>query len=293
MEVPVEGLDDLLGLVLAQEAVVDEDARELIADGLVDEERRDGGVDAARERAEHALRADRGADARDLLLDDGRGCPRRRRARDLVEEVLQDLLPVRGVHDLGMELDAVEPSPAILEGRDRGRRRARRHLRARGRRRHRVAVAHPHGLLGREVVEELRLARLEIGLPELRRAGALDGAAEVARHELHAVTDAERRDPEREDVRVHVGRAVRVDGRRTAGEDQRRRIASRAISCRGEPVPDELGVDARLANATRDELAVLAAEVDDEDRTLFGRGFGGRERDDLGHVSAGSSERPW
>ena len=55
VEVAAERLHDLLGLVLAQEAVVDEDARELVADRLVHEERRDRGVDSAGERAEHAL----------------------------------------------------------------------------------------------------------------------------------------------------------------------------------------------------------------------------------------------
>ena len=124
VEVAGERLDDLLGLVLAQEAVVDEDARELVADRLVHEERSDRGVDAARERAEHALRADRRADPRDLLLDDRGGRPRRRRAGDLVEEVLEDVLPVRRVHDLGVELDAVQPRAPVLEGGDRRRRRA-------------------------------------------------------------------------------------------------------------------------------------------------------------------------
>ena len=49
VEVAAEGLHHLLRLVLAQQAVVDEDARELVADGLVHEERRDRRVDAARE----------------------------------------------------------------------------------------------------------------------------------------------------------------------------------------------------------------------------------------------------
>ena len=227
VEVAAEGLDDLLGLVLAQQAVVDEDAGELVADRLVHEKRGDGGVDAARERAEHALRADRGADPRDLLLDDCGGSPRRRRTGDLVEEVLEDVLPVRRVRDLGMELDAVQPSGPILEGGDRRRRRAGRDLGARGWSRHRVAMAHPHGLLGREVVEELGVVRLELGLAELGGARALDGAAEVARHELHAVTDAERRDPEREDLGVQVRRAVGVDRGGAAGEDQRRGVARR------------------------------------------------------------------
>ena len=53
LEVALEGLDHLRGLVLAEQAVVDEDAGELVADRLVDEQRRDGRVDAARERAQH------------------------------------------------------------------------------------------------------------------------------------------------------------------------------------------------------------------------------------------------
>ena len=56
-EALAEGLDDLRRLVAAEQAVVDEDARELVADGLVDEQRRDRAVDAAREPAEHAGRA--------------------------------------------------------------------------------------------------------------------------------------------------------------------------------------------------------------------------------------------
>ena len=149
LEVPAERLHDLLGLVLAQEPVVDEDARQLIPNGLVHEQRRDRGVDATRERAQHPLGADRRTDALDLLLDDRGRSPRGRRPGDLVEEVLQDLLTVRRVHDLGVELDAVQAARTVLEGRDRSGRRAGRHVGARGRRGDGVAMAHPHGLLGR------------------------------------------------------------------------------------------------------------------------------------------------
>ena len=199
---------------------------------------------------------------------------------------------MRRVHDLGMELDAVQPSR-----RDPRRRRSASTAswpvtsRAGGRSRHRVAVAHPHGLLGREVVEELGVVRLELGLAELGCARALDGAAEVARHELHAVTDAERRDPEREDLRVELRRAVRVDRCRAAGEDQRSGVARGDLRGR-QPVPDELRVDARLAHTPRDQLAVLPAEVDDEDGAFFRCGLGRRKRNDLRHLSAGSSGRP-
>ena len=282
VEVAAERLDDLVRLVLAQEAVVDEDARELVADGLVDEQRRDGRVDAPGERAQDALRADRRTNARDLLLDHGGGRPGGRRAGDLVEEVLQDLLAVRRVHDLRMELDAVELARAILEGGDRRRGRGGGHVSADRRRGDRVAVAHPDGLLGRQIVEELGLVRLELRLPELGRAGALDGAPEVSRHELHAVADAECRDPEREDAGVEIRRAVRVHRGGAAGEDERRRVPGRDLRCR-QAMSDELRVHASLAHAPRDQLAVLAAEVDDEDGAFLGQCLGRRERDDLRH----------
>ena len=88
--------------------MVDEHTRELVADGFVHEQCGHRRVDAAREPADHPAAPDLRADPLDLLLDHGRGCPRRRRARDLVEEVLQQVLAVRRVHDLRMELHAVQ-----------------------------------------------------------------------------------------------------------------------------------------------------------------------------------------
>ncbi len=54
-ELTSERLFDLLALVLSHESRVDEDAGQLLPDGLGDERRRDGRVDAARERAEDLL----------------------------------------------------------------------------------------------------------------------------------------------------------------------------------------------------------------------------------------------
>ena len=58
---------------------------------------------------------------------------------------------------------------------------------------------------------------------------------------------------------------------------------ARADPLRRDVVRDELGVDAALAHAARDQLRVLAAEVDDEDWALLRRGFLQRQRDDLAH----------
>ena len=235
-------------------------------------------------------RADRRANARDLLLDHGGGRPGGRRAGDLVEEVLQDLLAVRRVHDLRMELDAVELARAILERGDRRRGRGGGHVSADRRRGDRVAVAHPDGLLGRQIVEELGLVRLELRLPELGRAGALDGAAEVSRHELHAVADAECRDPEREDAGVEIRRAVRVHRGGAAGEDERRRVSGRDLRCR-QAVPDELRVHA----ASRTRRAISWLYWPPRSTTRTGRSSGSASGVGSGTtfaISGGSSARP-
>jgi hypothetical protein len=50
--VALKRLDDALRLIAAQQPVVDEDARELVADGTMHEGGGDGGVDTAREGAD-------------------------------------------------------------------------------------------------------------------------------------------------------------------------------------------------------------------------------------------------
>ena len=60
----VKVVDDLLGLARPQQAVVDEDAGELVADGAVHQRRRDRAIDAAGEAADDAPVADLRPDAR-------------------------------------------------------------------------------------------------------------------------------------------------------------------------------------------------------------------------------------
>ena len=100
-------------------------------------------------------------------------------------------------------------------------------------------------------------------LPYSRTPGPVDPAAELEREQLRAVTDAEGRDAELEDRRVELRSAVGVHRRGPAREDQRGRVAAPKL-VDGDAVRDELGVDARLAHAARDQLRVLPAEVDDQ-----------------------------
>ena len=226
MEVAAERLDHLLRLVLAQQAVVDEHAGELVADRLVHEQRRDRGVDAAREPADARAR---GRPARGSARPAPRSRPRasrsaaRRRRR-------------RGSSS-GSPARAACARPRGGTGRRRGRARRPRTRRSAstattavtrapvGGAVDGVAVAHPDGLLGGQVVEERRLAeRAASALPNSETPFARRAPPRSLRHQLHPVADAERRDAELEDRRIDLRRAVGVDRRRAAGEDQRERV---------------------------------------------------------------------
>ncbi len=261
----------LLGLVAAQQPRVDEDARQLVADGLVHERRGNGGVDAARQPADHPFVADLRADLGDRVFDDRDVRPRRPAARRFVQERLQDFLPALRVHDLGVELHAVDHPFAVFQRGDRNTVGVRADRETGRRLRDGVTVAHPHDLLGRLALEEWRSAvAAQFGAAVLTRAGLAHLAAEIACDELRAVTDAEQRHARVVDRGVDRRRTVDMHRRGTAREDDRLRVAREHLRDRHRPRHD-LAVHVRLADATRDQLRVLRPEVDDENEIGVGR----------------------
>ena len=106
--------DDALAFTEPQQPVIDEDASELIADRLVDENGGDRGIDAAGQAADHPALPDLPADFVDRFVLE---CPHRPiagAAGDVAHEVAQDGGAVRRVDDFKMELRGVEP--ALLVG---------------------------------------------------------------------------------------------------------------------------------------------------------------------------------
>ena len=255
---------DRLGLALAQQAVVDEDAGELVADGALHDRGGDGGVDTAGQPAQHPLVADLLAYAGDGLLGDRGRLPGRADSGDLVEERRQHPLAVLGVQHLRVPLHAGELAPGVLE---------RRHRSALGRGErgesggsgmYGVAVAHPRVEAGGDIGEEPSgLVHGDDRTAELGQAGLRDVAAERAGHRLEAVADAEDRDARVEQGGIDLRGAVRVHRLRPSGQHDRGRLAGDDVGDR-RGVRDDLGVDVRLTDATRDQLRVLRAEVDDE-----------------------------
>ncbi len=180
----------------------------------------------------------------------------------------QQFRAARRVRDFRMELHAV-PAARIV-----GHRGDRQIIR--GRRRHEtrrnggdaIAVRHPHVELATVRAESLPqfvLARQrDARRAEFARVPAFGFAAELRGHRLHAVADAE----DRHAAVVHrLRRARRIFFRRRlrpAGQDDSLR---REFGDRGRiviPRPD-FAVDADLADAPRDQLRVLRAEIEDQD----------------------------
>jgi hypothetical protein len=103
-----EGGHDLIALAEAQQAVVDEDAGELVADGPVQQRGDHGGVDAAGEAEQHLVVADLLAHPRDGVVDDVAGVHRLPQPQISWQKRSMMRSPLAGVRDLRVELHAVE-----------------------------------------------------------------------------------------------------------------------------------------------------------------------------------------
>ena len=189
-------------------------------------------------------------------------------AGDGADEVAQERGAVRRVHDLGMELHRVEAARRVgdrREGRVVG---DADHLEAGRQAGDAVAVAHPYGValaLAPHPLEQGRVGdHLDLGAAELAVMPRLDGAAELRRHGLLAVADAEHRHARLEDALRRARRGVARHRFRPARQDDALRLHL-AKSLFGRLEGHDLRIDALLAHAPGDQLRHLRAEIDDQD----------------------------
>ena len=251
--------------------MVDKDARELAADGLGQQRRRNGGVHAAGKRQQHLAVADLGADVRNGLAHEVTHRPLAGRAADLIEEVAQHGPTILGMIDLRVELHAIKPARFVADA-DRWAGIRVRHeperLRHLG---HIVAVAHPRDALLRQATEETAVS-IEPGLRlAVLACGVLSGSghfpAEILRHELAAVADAEDWDSEPEDLRIYLRRTFSVHALRAAGEDDADGVKGTDL-IHGHCVRLDFAIDIALAHAARNELIILSSKIEDDDRLI-------------------------
>ena len=177
--------------------MVDEHAGEPLADRLVDQHGRNRRIDAAGKPANHPAAADLGADLLDRLLLEGAHRPVTFAAGDFAHEIAQQGSAVRRVHHLEMELAGVELAPLVRDHGDRSIRRSADHAEAGGQPRHPIAVAHPDRIafpFAPHAFEQGGIfGHQHFGTTEFTVMTALDAAAELRRHCLLAVADAEHR----------------------------------------------------------------------------------------------------
>ena len=266
---------DLLGLVEPQEPGVHEDAGQLVAYGLVDQDGGDGGVHAAGQAADHPALAHLLADARHRLLAEGGHGPVPGQAGDAVGEVAQDQGAAGRVRHLRVELDAVEPATLVGDHREGAALGGGDHLEARRDGGDLVAMAHPDDLAVADLAQAGQKRRLpldaDLGPAELAVMAALDPPAHLGAEGHLTIADAQDGHAELEDAGGDRRAVVLVHAGRAAGQDHR---------LRGEGVQHgldavvgvDLAIDPALAKPPGDELGHLAAEVDDQDAFMDGGG---------------------
>ena len=267
-----EQRDDLFGLVHPHEAMIDEDAGQLVADRFVDEHCSNRRIDPARKTADDLAVTHLFADFRDLgAAKLGHG-PVAREPADMAHEIGKQLAAIGRVDHFGVELRAVILALLVGDDREGGAVAGGDDAEAGGEAGDLVAMAHPHlvPLAGLpQPVEQRALFRHgEIGAAEFAAfAGFMPRAnlaAELLGHYLLAITNAEDRQAAVEqDLRCARAAFVAYAGGRSRQDDT---LGLEPVECllRLDEGGD-LGIHAGLAHAARDELGDLAAEIDDED----------------------------
>ena len=243
----------LVRFALPQQAVIDEDAGQLVADRLMDQHRRDRRIHAAGQPADHPPRArpargsGRSRVARNPAIVHAPG-----QAGDAMREIAQQLRAMRRVRDLRMELQAVELPRIVGDHRERRALATRHRAEPRRQARHAVAVAHPH-LLARAVLPHA-VGTARNRRSRRRRRGRIRGGRTAATsppscgaQQLFAVADAQDRHAEFEHRLRRA--AARQPHAREAGPPDRmtpRGLQARDAGRIGVERPD-LAIDAGFA----------------------------------------------
>src|SRR3989304_502853 len=264
-----------LRLPLAEEAVIDKDRDQTIADGPVNQQRRDGGIHPPTQRAQHPLPSDFLTDPLDGLLNEGSHSPCRRTPADPEDEVLEDLPPPRRVNHLRMKLDGVPRAAPVPPGSGGGVLRRREGGPLGGKGQDPVPVAHPGDRVGSQSRQKVRgVVNTEFGPAVLPDLGRIDLPTQQVGQDLHPVADPQDRPLQRQHLSIQEGGIPIVDTGRTPGQDDPLwTTLSDELDRRG--AGKDLTVDSALPDPPSDELGGLRAKVKDQDRvshTMAGAG---------------------
>ena len=241
-----------LGFVLAQQAVVHEDAAHVHA-GLVQQHSQHGAVHTAGNTADHLLVAHLGADVLDEfaleITDVELG-----QVLGVGKEIPEDGAALVGVRHLRVELDA-EHLLTPLQGNRHAVAVAGNHAAVVGQVVHRVGVAHPHLGGGAHIsIQAFQLLRHQSGGAVFALVAGAHCAARLDVQQLHAIAYTQHRHAERgKPFKINI-RGIRFRcAARTAGKNNGARFADFMQILQRI----KLGEEAQLTHAAHNQLRVL------------------------------------
>ena len=272
VEVIPEGRLDQGPFLFPKEAVVDEDAGQLITDRPLQKSCHHAAVHAAGEAADHPVVSHLLSDPIALGVEKLAHSPVAGAAADAEQEVAENVHAVRRVGDFGMELNAPDRAFTMPDRREGTGLRGGDRLEPLGQSGDLVAVTHPDRCsFGNSGEEALVVENLQLSPSVLSVRCILHLAAQHLAGQLHSVTDTEHRNAEFENPRIAFGRARCTDTRRPSGQNDPSRVQT----------PNRLDVGirchqqtegAKFTHSSGDQLRVLASEVENRN------GLGGRNQ---------------
>ena len=226
----------LLKLVLTEHAVVDEDTSEVLTNGTVEQDCCHRTVDTATQTQDDTILPQLSLQLSHSRIDERCGAPFLTRTADINHEILQQLLALKRMVHLGVELygpdGLLRRSKSGID--DIGRRTD--DLKVAGDGGNRVTMTHPHLRLLLELLKErIRgIYRLKVGTSILARIGLLDLSTKCVRDKLGAVADAQYRDAPNKLRQVDLKGLgiVNREGRTAQDHTNHRRIVLRELVVR-------------------------------------------------------------
>ena len=254
----------VLELVFAEQAVIDEDASEVFADGAVEQYGAHGGIHAAGEAEDDAVVADLLFQFGHGGVHEGGGAPGLVATADAHHEVLEQLGALGGVEHFGVELHAPYGLvlklvggvfhlvgggnlPAVVGKFGDG-----------------VAVAHPDLRVRVEALEQgvVMVELSEVGAAVLAAAGGLHASAIGVGHILGAVADAEDGQASADGGEIYLEGLLVIDAEGRAAEDDADDVG---VVVREFVVGHDFAEHIEFADPAADELCGLGTEVKNDD----------------------------
>ena len=205
-----EGFHDLRALILAQQAGIDKNGHQLVADGFVHQRRRHRRIDSARNGCQHPRPANLLTYPRHRLIDNRLRRPIWDDSGDVGHKAADDFTAANGMVDFRVELQAIVAARGVGHGGEGAVAALCQGAETRRQFGQLVAVRHPD-LEGIAAQQRIPGQRLNNGVTVLTVGRGIDLAAQGVGQGLHPVANAQNRQSACENEILNKGRARRID----------------------------------------------------------------------------------